>query len=277
MTKNKKKTTAQSLYELSIQDLQSAHLLYEFKIYNNAVFFLQQSVEKLIKAIGVFYNIISPNQLKKVNHFSASVYKLLIESVLKEDKKFRRKFNVTGAMKNGLDSYNRNLVESLKSFKGIENTGTEDLNLEELDHAIKMIIGDKPDESQNLNTLSQEMGERTFDILQNSEALNNYTLESEIDKIPIDESFKNELAELMEKKLKFAIANKTLLILDLIMNIHENSSRYPCDECGSSPIDSYDDTHPIIIRFSTLLDFVDGTISILKEFFDEEKTAANNG
>ena len=59
---------AQELYEIAMSDLMASELLYRKKHFRQAVYLLQQSVEKLTKADCLWRGAISIDQLKKIGH-----------------------------------------------------------------------------------------------------------------------------------------------------------------------------------------------------------------
>ena len=74
--KNKNGLSAYYL-EISIKDLQTSRILYENKFYAPAIFYIQQSLEKLIKSNGYYLNIIAENNKingKPVTHSTWKIY-----------------------------------------------------------------------------------------------------------------------------------------------------------------------------------------------------------
>lgn len=70
-----------------------------------------------------------------------------------------------------------------------------------------------------------------------------------------EEEVKKAIRLIHEYSLKIDIANRTLLLLDVVVHAHQNISRYPCEEHGESPLDIYSIDHPIIQRFEKLLEY----------------------
>ena len=69
--KESKETTlnnklAKALFTTSIEDLLSARCLYKDGRYPNSIFFLQQSTEKLNKALGLCLDLVDSKNLRKI-------------------------------------------------------------------------------------------------------------------------------------------------------------------------------------------------------------------
>lgn len=71
------------LIELSEKDFISAKLLHQNQLYAQSVFYLQQSVEKLTKAIGLLTYSIQPSELKhKIGHKTYKIYKVGLQKII---------------------------------------------------------------------------------------------------------------------------------------------------------------------------------------------------
>jgi len=72
--------TAKILLNIAKDDLKSSELLYKNKLYPQALFYYQQSVEKANKAFAIALNIIKPEDIyKKVGHNSTEIYNILLK------------------------------------------------------------------------------------------------------------------------------------------------------------------------------------------------------
>jgi len=71
------------LIEISESDLQASKILFQQGLYPHAVFYLQQSVEKLVKTIGLKTGAIVPSELKnRISHNTIKVYLKGVQKVL---------------------------------------------------------------------------------------------------------------------------------------------------------------------------------------------------
>ncbi len=70
---------SQELLDLATQDLKSSKLLYEGKIFNYAVYHLQQSVEKAVKAFYKLLGILDDKTIRQTGHNSPGPFVKMIE------------------------------------------------------------------------------------------------------------------------------------------------------------------------------------------------------
>ena len=81
INKNVDEEEIKTLEIKSINDLKLAELAYQTKDYSNALFHLQQSIEKSVKAYGLYYGIIKESKdeiVHKIGHKSPKVYLKLL-------------------------------------------------------------------------------------------------------------------------------------------------------------------------------------------------------
>jgi len=78
---------AETLFEIARNDLEASKCLFERELYPQAVFYLQQSIEKATKSFGLLNDVIKEDELKHVSHNPLKVYKKSIE---KQKKKIER-------------------------------------------------------------------------------------------------------------------------------------------------------------------------------------------
>jgi len=90
---------AEIFLEIAKEDLKAANCLYQDKLYPQAVFFLQQSIEKSAKSFGSLIADMPLDRLKKVGHFP---FKLFSRLFLQFAEAFKRK---NGAALNGSIAY----------------------------------------------------------------------------------------------------------------------------------------------------------------------------
>jgi hypothetical protein len=70
---NKKELFLIELTKLSLRDLEASELLYAAGLYPQTVFYLQQSVEKFTKAMGIKYGIVTEKDLRSIGHLSIRI------------------------------------------------------------------------------------------------------------------------------------------------------------------------------------------------------------
>jgi HEPN domain-containing protein len=65
---------AETLFEIARTDLNAAKCLFDQEHYPQAVFYLQQSVEKATKSLAIDFDIIKEEEVIKVGHDPLKVY-----------------------------------------------------------------------------------------------------------------------------------------------------------------------------------------------------------
>ncbi len=60
---------SKTLLEIAKKDLEAAKCLYEKELYPQAIFYLQQSVEKAAKSFAIMTNMIKEDEVKAVWHY----------------------------------------------------------------------------------------------------------------------------------------------------------------------------------------------------------------
>ena len=78
---------------ISFDDLKASNFLYKNGFYPQAIFYLQQTIEKLIKSNGYYLNIIKNRKIgeKNVRHDVWKVYCNILENL--SNSKFEKIFN----------------------------------------------------------------------------------------------------------------------------------------------------------------------------------------
>jgi len=280
------------LLEIAKQDMKASLLLYKNKLYSQAMFYLQQSVEKMAKAFAVHFGIITENELKKISHNPLKIYKKTTDDLVKKFKKIDAASQVYPKLK------------STKIFKIIEesNIGEVCRKFENLYHVLS---------SQKPLILSEEEIDKILNEIENfqnetqaSKRLISQLQISELDFQKMLEEARTVICELLlvlgasentisgvenliSQILNEEFANKLikgifplmidmmciwykLLYLSIITYSHAEFSRYP--ERNINPLELYSDRNPLIQNFEKVLEVIDET---LKEFealiLEEEK------
>lgn len=248
--KELKNKLAQSFYTTAIGDLLSARCLYQDRKYPNSIFFLQQSTEKLNKATGLCLDMVNSKNLRRINHYPHRIYKEATKDRLAELAQHEEYFKKIVDNSEQLDNYKGQLNESLKALQNLNEHELRYLSLEELDEFLELIIQPSHSSEENFivlrETLTAEM--REF-----------------YDKIPVEGSTLTKhlqqlhskgkgpaIEQIAELEIYSIILNKSLLLLSLILSPHQNTTRYPCEECGSMPSEEYNSDHPLIARFDVI-------------------------
>lgn len=234
-----KQLFSKSLLSLASSDLESCRVLFLNGLYHNALFSLQQSVEKLVKAIGLETGIIRLDKIKRIGHEPHRVFKEAVDQTAKDlltlDQNPELKNMLTS--EEGFNDYNTMVQDSSIFFRDQHKYDFKYLDEEE----VIEILNHLEYSSQNLE--KQEIdSEKYKDLLVKLFAT-----------IPELNDSDHEIKTFLEKlvvganiDLDLLPVNNILLWLSLITQKHQDKARYPCECCGDSPIIYYDLELPLI-------------------------------
>jgi len=265
MNKKERQQLGLSFLQVAQVDLITSNLLYQSSIYHNAIFSLQQAIEKSLKGVGLCVGFINPNQLRGVNHFATDVYKKGLEQLLKDNRALLNQISLSEDLMDSLNYQNEEIQGQIDFIKKLKDVGIDsDLSLEVLDDHIKMIWGEPPTDTYNVKKMSEDVASRTFTLIEREEIKDRFA-----NKIAFTEREEKNTKQIVqgiyETSIRLEIVIKSLTLLDILFYSHENSSRYPCEECGGNPIDFYDSKNPLIIRFNELFKCVELALGVVVE------------
>jgi HEPN domain-containing protein len=258
---------AVSLYGTSIEDLESARILFNHGKYPNCIFFLQQCTEKLSKAIGIAIELIQPSELRTVNHSPHNIYKHANKDRIRELNENEEIFKKLIDDSEQIETYKSNLQKGVRHFQNINIKEFRYITIEELDELLEFIINPSADKSRKLSHVVEEI-ENNLKSLYDKIPVGEITLTQYLEKL-IDEGKMMSFQKIAELEVLSITLNQTLLILSYILSPHQNSTRYPCEQCGSKPTEEYDSEHPLIKRFDSL----DNLIMTSIKFFETIKNS----
>lgn len=278
-----------SLFNTAKEDLEASKILYEKKFYPQAMFFLQQSVEKAAKSLFIEIEVVEQKELKTfIGHNPLKIINL-----------FKRKEKET-------QQEQQKLIEKIPELKDSflykeEDSKISELELKspaELENLSREMNASIGKIRENVNTLKKMIKQTVIFIqyIKNTEIekiVENRNLEEfirinklTIEKYPIDEKYpklKNRKDTVIATR--HIIHNSSILfylfislfILSLITFIGATDSRYPNIEKDTTPEDTFNADKPIIKEFKELiiiqeynLEFIKGiqnNLKVMKELF----------
>lgn len=230
------------LLKIAHKDLEASKILFREKLYPQAVFFLQQSVEKAAKAIGLREGEISKEQLKhNIGHRAWMVFTEIHNKALKIQKQLegvREEEHISKIvlpLKDLLDMITHGL-KPLFEYKKEETPG-------KTDEIIDLII----------NPLYTVIKRGEIQILhENTEAILHKLLGSH---------YKIILKELMTK---FG-GRLVLFIFSILLERHASWSRYPDERFN--PLEYYNERTPLIKRFNEIANMIDGALKEIEQSY----------
>ncbi|MCK5476364.1 MAG: HEPN domain-containing protein [Candidatus Aenigmarchaeota archaeon] len=229
----------EELLGVAERDLKATKVLYEKKLYPQAIFYFQQSVEKANKSFGLMLNIISEKDLLKISHNPTKIHVKDLCEQKKENREFNKtlenypklkkikllKNNDSKMLETNLNKsieFWKNSIKSKKainfSYADLKNIIIEIKNMKKMK---KVIV--KKEDWINIKKDINEL----FDVLSEYNA-DKDKLESERRKLN-NFDFKPTKITILEPFFEFISLYYTIIFLSAVTMHHSNCTRYPVD------------------------------------------------
>ncbi len=257
---NKKMNEVIKWINIAKSDIKSSKILLENGCYSQSYFYFQQASEKANKAYWLFDGTLDESQLKKIGH---NQFKPLRKNLVSEKDKidylkaFEAKtdmlFNSPLLENIDIDEYESRLNESLKFIDRFKKQSSFDFKEEELFGILKNLEELKEikiDIPENFSDIfKQKLKEQIAWLkkFKTQEADEQADLTSEI--VNDQNKFKDQLGlvkDLVDKIGVLLYISSTLTFCSILTVQHSNSTRYPQELNGQSPIDVYTNDLAII-------------------------------
>jgi hypothetical protein len=264
------------LLDISEKDLAAARCLFKEKLYPQAIFYLQQAVEKATKAIGLHHKIITENELVDIGHDAVKVYIRILEElkskVIKAQDRIKHfpKLKHTTLFRKFEEIPPEKFEEILTNFESFVRYSNRQLTDEELENAFS-----------ELNKLEEELSSLKITI--DKEDINKFkSLAYEVAKAIgeedpiaykiIEKEFDSLTPQLTKKLIEYAISAahcyNYLLFLSVRIDYRLASlTRYPYPESGHNPLQVYTKQHPLVKKFEQLTQVTEKALNVLGEVF----------
>jgi HEPN domain-containing protein len=273
------KPISQIFLETAQSDLSVARFLYQNGDFPHAIFSLQQSVEKTIKALGLQAGLVSFDELsKKIGHkafrlagVSAKATAEQTKSVLQLIEAKHPVLEFLPAMpKKDFQKYLDKLRSSEAKIWSIQPTEYSEPSDEELSELFQAF--------QTTSEISFEFVPEEFrdfiDLWLDDVSQKSLIAQNEIDEAKIvfsDLENIQLMVEAVQKAIRIEIWFAHILIpLSIITSAHESGSRYPCAECGHHPTEYYQKGLPIVDRFEELAEWQSKCLEVIQQFIDNK-------
>ena len=259
-------TVANLYLDIAKEDLNASRILLNNQCYSQALFYTEQSVEKICKYIIIKDDIIDESKLKKeVRHNSTKIFDILIKYIL-EKRTSEQCFNDTN-----IESFYENIKESKEYFVKLRN-----------DSKLKEIGEEKLDEydrelyfysklNKNLNTeydfMINQPAEGFLELLKKMNLLDNETLteaESRLNNPAEKDSYLNLINNIIKDLPKYQNLLMAVITLATIFSNHWESTRYPSQIEKLKPSDLYNQEKPLIKRLGNFHRHIENTINELE-------------
>jgi len=271
---------AKILLDISKQDLAAAKCLYENELYSQAVFYLQQSVEKAAKAFGLLMGIISENELKGrkgIGHNPLKIHKKVADKQLEQIGKLKDGFEILPELKKtelirtiNIEEMHKTLEKFIRFYETITKEKSVYIPKDEIEQIIEELenFETKVQElKRNIHTLSvseSEISKLKSDLLEFFNTL--YIYDSE--KI---EKVKEDLEQVLNPKLIEDVLRKLILMFSDVIYIHFSlfyfsiitfphavNTRYPEGELN--PLEIYNREYHLVQLFEECFEIVNKTL-----------------
>jgi HEPN domain-containing protein len=232
------------LLKIARKDLEASRILFREKLYSQAVFFLQQSVEKAAKAMGLREGWVSKEQLKhNIGHRAWKVFTEISNIALKIQRQLegvREKKHVI------LNIVAHDLIPLLEEYKKEEkNMGSPSKTDEKIDSAINLLYPVL--KSGELQKIQDKYTEAILHELLRS--LSKITPE-----------------ELLTKWKKIGGGGRLVLfVFSYLLERHAIWSRYPDERF--SPLEYYSERTSLIKRFNEIANMIDGALKEIEQLY----------
>jgi HEPN domain-containing protein len=231
------------LLKIARKDLEASRILFREKLYSQAVFFLQQSVEKAAKAMGLREGLVSKKQLKqKIGHKAWMV--------------FIEYYNI--ALK---------IQKQLEGVREEEHVSETLLYLNMITHGLKPLFEYKKEETPGkTDEIIDDTINHLYTVLKRGEFLK--ILDEDTEAIlhkPLGLS-KITLKELMTRWKEIVGGGRLVLfVFSYLLERHATWSRYPDERFN--PLEYYSERTPLIKRFNEIANMIDGALKEIEQLY----------
>lgn len=276
---------ASAFYRTAETDLRVAKLLYTHREYPSAIFYLQQSVEKLSKAYGLINGIIKPDVdavsrdishnskrvfTKQINEHQQKLDRLnTVEEVFPDLLNLRIKGQVLD-----LKGYNKKFRKASQSILHLQPKDFMWISGEDIDEILKLINEASTQPVVDLHDLENDFPILAEGILQHFKQSAGIEIE-ELKLLLVDKELISNLTPAIKQYVQttFEILRiyLTLFFFSLILTEHNQHSRYPCFCCAEAPEDDYHTEEDLVIKFPELWRALRNCFSVFYTVFMSEQ------
>lgn len=264
------------LLEIARRDLKASKYLFKKKMYPQAVFLLQQSVEKAVKSLAIHNGILTKDKARRFGHNPIKVYAETIQHWKQLGSAIR-------------DSGIREVLPELNVFFMVRDLPERGMDFEKISSylekastAYKSVFLSKKEIDQLLAQIDEardylEHRKKEFDVEKELESKKEQTMQilaifaKLARKQPEElEAFKKKITPEMDKKLQssrkylisrirglidLSFCDISLLYLSFILLPHSTCSRYPVEKIN--PLEVYKKEFPLVKRYNKIASLMD--------------------
>jgi len=243
--------------------------------YAQAVFYLEQSIEKAVKSVGLHYNIITEKDLRDISHEATKIYAKIFRELKKKVAKFYDKIRQLPALRKTtlFKKYSwvdrkkfEEMLNRCESYISQPQRGISEQELEKLLSELSLIYTEvqkckvTQPELEEYKAFVRKVAEsvvrelpRTHRTIRALESLDMESLSSSIASIGIPQ----------------AICNTCLMLLAPVLIPHATSTRYPYPEYEQNPLTTYTPNNPIVRKFHQLAGLTEIALNAVTSLYSQ--------
>jgi len=259
------------------KDLEASRWLYNKKLYPQSIFYLEQAVEKAVKSLAIYTNIVTEREVKAdIGHDAWKFFYKICIKVREKIEWFQETLNKFSALKKinflerlsiQADELKGKSINCEKFFRekaylslssseeGLQSTVLAINELRRISFKIKEI---------DLIIETNEIEKFKRDLLEflGLHKILNPELIKEIDEIVTKEFVLEMLKKLLEYSSNIVLCYMPLLFLSAIFSPYAVNTRYP--DKGFNPVDVFTENHPLVKMLPSLIEITNETLERIK-------------
>lgn len=274
----------EELLMIAKKDLQASRVLFDNRLYPQAIFFFQQSVEKANKAFALVTNQVTEKELLfDIGHVPTRIYKKAIKQQQIKYEQFDQHLTIVPELKEVNILKNINVQKVIKNFEDFlefleyidkERHNSIYMSAGDIRRYLKEIESSKKDVRDNLNEISKfKLNEVWEETKENIVEMYNVYLKynpiqvrkeiENLEKLDVYE-FENSIKIYLKFLLIIQCLSVSLLNLAIITLPHSINSRYPQNDL--TPRIIYKKTLPIVRKLPELFGLQHDILNELRKF-----------
>lgn len=263
-----------SRLEVAKADLLAAKCLFSNKHYPQAVFYLEQSVEKAAKFFGIHFRVIGENELFDIRHDPRKIF-IIVVNWLKNTAGVGKLVNLvpiyrhTSLVKGDMESTSiqKLLNDSdcfLKDKRRIINEKELDIILREFSLLNREVSGKEIILEKGKEELFKQIATAEIKSLIEKGLIKDPIISKQLEQLA---SFSPEqVNELISYELSKGAWQIYLMWLSIIVSSQAYYTRYEYPEFSRYPLDDYNEKNPLVRRFNDLVYFTEQVLNGLDSY-----------
>lgn len=285
------------LIKLSLSDLESSRILYDKRQYRTSYFFFQQAAEKANKAFGLFAEIITEEDLFRIQHNQTKIYRKGLSKQVETTEQFLGAMKVFPHLENhefikqiDTNEYEKYLKGGLSYIDSLHNLDLVNIPANELNSFLR--------ELRKLERAKQKLKKERIDVsAKDRESFKRHMLlladmigsfgteqakeeKAKFEAFLGDKKQSEKLVNILVRKglplkLDEIFIATTLWLCAIVTVRHSSLTRYP-DDAGNNPLDIYKKKLPIVSKQPQFMDFLEKALGRLPYLIELKRKAESH-